>query len=248
MPSLSVTPAAFVLSFGDVTTQPARETIGALVLAFTGGQANAGPSSTFNSVNVPKLDSQKRQIPIADVTNGKAYVTVQEQLRQQSFKEAIERAFAGQQGQITDLSVIVARLEAAEAQASAAQAQSAATASSDALAKSYVEGLSISATSAGAITISAHTRVYGDGTSVSVNGGSLTGWSQGQYVQVYYDDAGKAGGAVAYQGTTAVIAQQGARHIVAGIAIPVAGSPPAEGTPPLPPGYIPPRDYFEETI
>jgi hypothetical protein len=245
LPSASVTPAAFVLSFGDVTTQPARETIGALVLAFTGGQANAGPSSTFNSVNVPKLDRIMRAETIVETARN---ASTRFQLIWQRTMEAIEAAFAGQQGQITDLSVIVARLEAAEAQASAAQAQSAATASSDALAKSYVEGLSISATSAGAITISAHTRVYGDGTSVSVNGGSLTGWSQGQYVQVYYDDAGKAGGAVAYQGTTAVIAQQGARHIVAGISIPVAGSPPTEGTPPLPPGYIPPRDYFEETI
>lgn len=242
MPSLSVTPATYVLSWGDVTTQPARESIGALVLAFTGGTAVAGPSSNLSgSVTTPKLDRIRRQEEL--IKPDRTAATRLQRIWQRSM-EAIEQAFAGQQSQITDLSTIVARLEAAEAQAAAAQAQAASTAAADALAKSFPSPTDVlSANSAGTITITAHTRVYGDGASVAVNGGSLSGWTQGQFVQVYYDDAGRAGGTVSYQGTVDVIAQAGARHIVGGVAIPLAGEVPVDGIPPFPPGYVP--DYRE---
>lgn len=243
MPSLSVTPATYALTWGDVTTEPARETIGALVLAFIGGTVSAGPSSSFSSVTTPKLDRIMRQEAIVETART---ATRRFQTIWQHTMEAIEAAFAGQQSQITDLATIVARLEATEAQANAAQAQAAATAQADALSKSYIDPLAaLTATSSGTITISAHNRVYGDGSIVSLNGGSLPGWSSGDYVQVYYDDAGRAGGTVSYQGTTGVIAQQGARHIVGGVSIPAAGEVPSEGVPSFPPGYVPDlRDYY----
>lgn len=241
MPSVSPAPAAFAIDWGAVTTKPARETVGALVLAFTGGSVSAGPSSHLSGqVTVPKLDRIMRQERIVE----KEAASQRFQLIWQRTMEAIEAAFGGQQGQITDLATIVARLEAAEAKADAAQTQAVATATEDSLAKSFPSPTNIlSAASDGTITITAHTRVYGDGTSVAVNGGSLTGWSAGQFVQVYYDDAGRAGGAVAYQGTTAVIAQGGARHIIGGVTIPLAGEAPYDGFPPFPPGYVP--DYRE---
>lgn len=168
-------------------------------------------------------------------------VSTRFQIIWQRSMEAIEDAFRGQQGQITDLATIVARLEAAEQKAAAAQEVANETAAADALAKSYREPSNIlSASEAGTITIAAHTLHYGDGTSVSLNAGSLTGWNAGDYVQVYYEDAGREGGAVTYQGTTAEIAQQGARHIVGGVAIPQPGQPPSGGQTRPPPGYVPP--------
>jgi hypothetical protein len=245
LPSVSVTPAAYAIDWGAAATQPARETGGAMILVFTGGTVSAGPSSNLSdSITTPKLDRIMRQEKIIE-TGGTA--SGRFQLIWQRTMEAIESAFTGQQGQITDLSTIVARLEAAEAKADVAVAQSAATAAEDAITKSFPSPSTIlSAASDGTITISAHTRVYGDGTSVAVNAGSTSGWAQGQFVQIYYDDAGRAGGAVSYQGTTDLIAQTGARHIIGGVAIPVAGLPAQDGFPPFPPGYVP--DYREYGI
>jgi hypothetical protein len=237
LPSVSITPAAFAIDWGAVTTKPARETVGAMVLRFTGGSVSAGPSTNLPS-NVPKLDRIMRQENI--VEGGRA--SKRFQLLWQQTMAAIEYAFTGQQAQINEL--MLARIEAAEAKADAAQSQATATATEDALAKSFPSPSNIlSAASNGTITIAAHTRVYGDGTSVAVNSGTVSGWTPGQFVQVYYDDAGRAGGAVAYQGTTDVIAQAGSRHIVGGVAIPLAGSPTQDGFPPFPPGYVP--DYRE---
>lgn len=237
MPSVSIVPAAYRLTFGDVTTQPARETVGALVLRFIGGTANAGPETDLSgNVNVPKLDPIIRSERIVQPSGE---VSPRFQTIWQQSMEAIKAAFRGQQGQITDLATIVARLEAAEQKAAAAQEVANETAAADALAKSYREPSNIlSASETGTITIAAHTLHYGDGTSVSLNSGTLPGWNAGDYVQVYYDDAGREGGAVNYQGTTAEIAQQGARHIVGGVKIPQPGEPPSGGQTPPPPGYV----------
>lgn len=63
---------------------------------------------------------------------------------------------------------------------------------------SSVTGLTFSVSSTGAVTISAHTRIYSDKT-VSVNSGSLgASGSVGDLVLVYYDDPTRAGGAVTY--------------------------------------------------
>lgn len=248
MPNFSATPAALGLAGGLATFTPPRFSAVAAPLRLVGGTAAFTIGAVTNTaVTTPKLDRAPDSLPIGEVRGGKIHYTVKEQLRQQRVLEAIEAAFGGQQGQITDLANIVARLEAAEATAAAAQSQAAATATADALAKSFPSPSSVlSATSDGAITITAHTRVYGDGVSVAVNGGSVSGWTQGQFVQVYYDDAGRAGGAVAYQGTTDVIAQTGARHIVGGVAVPLAGAPAEGGVSPPPPGYV--RDYRETGI
>lgn len=237
-----VTPARLRWTGAALIDEPAFEFLTPARLRWTGALVSDGPTSNLSdSPNIPKLDTQKRQIPIGEVRDGKVYVTAQEQNRQQNYRDAIQDAFRGQQGQITDLATIVARLEAAEAQAAAATAQAAETAAADALARSYIEPSDVlAASSAGEITITAHTRVYGNGASVSVNGGSLSGWAPGQFVQVYYDDAGRTGGAVSYQGTTDVIAQQGARHIVGGVAIPQPGQPASSGGTAPPPGYVRP--------
>lgn len=244
MPNFSATPGAIAIAGGTATFVPARFSASAAVLNILGGSAGFTVGTVANdSVTTPTLNRLTR---FDQLTQGDAVSTRFQTIWQRTM-EAIEAAFEDQQGQITDLSNIIARLEATEAQAAAAQAQAAATASTDALAKSYPSPSTIlTAASDGTVSITAHTRVYGDGTSVAVNGGSVTGFASGAFVQVYYDDAGRAGGAVAYQGTLDVIAQTGARHIVGGVAIPLAGEAPYDGFPPFPPGYVP--DYRETGI
>jgi hypothetical protein len=157
---------------------------------------------------------------------------------------------------LIDLNDLITTVEAAAATANtaAAAANTAATAAQEtadditnaqSLANSYVSGLTLGATDAGAsatVTISAHTRHYpqpnGTTVNVSVNGGSLTAQPYSSFIYVYYDDPGRAGGAVTYQGTTdeATAAQIGARHTVGGTPTPAALGAPETGKPTRPPG------------
>lgn len=131
----------------------------------------------------------------------------------------------------------------AAAQAAADNANAAATETTNvtSLANSYVSGLTLTATDAGTdatITISAHSRVYGDGASVSVSGGSLTGLAYDTLYYIYYDQPSRAGGSVTYLSTTdaSVAAQTGDRHVVGSTTTPLAAGPPIDGNPVLPPG------------
>ena len=90
---------------------------------------------------------------------------------------------------------------AATAQTSATTANTAATAvtKQSNIASSYVTGCTITATDAGAnvtVTVSAHTRVYADGTSVAVNAGSITAIAYSTKFYIYYDQVSRLGGAV----------------------------------------------------
>ena len=133
---------------------------------------------------------------------------------------------------------------AAVATAAASTAQSAANGANSvaSLTNSGVTGLTLTATDAGAsvtVTISAHTRVYGDGTSVAVTGGSLTGQAYSvPALYIYYDQASRLGGAVTYLSTTSqtTAAQTGNRHLVGRTVTPAAAAPPETGNPVEPPG------------
>lgn len=147
-----------------------------------------------------------------------------------------------------------ANAAAAAADAAAAAAQTAANtantaaetvAADSSLASSGVSGLTMTASDAGSdatVTISAHTRIYGDGTSVSVNGGSVTGLAYSTGYFIYYDQASRAGGAVTYQATTsaATAAQTGDRHSLGAVATPAGGGGPVDGNVNLPPGVVEP--------
>lgn len=149
---------------------------------------------------------------------------------------------------VNDLADSVAAIAAAQAAADAANAAAAAAdaaalaaqgaaddaAATSSLANSGVTGATITATDAGAdatITISAHTRVYGDGTTVSVNGGSITGRAYSTLYYIYYDQASRAGGAVTYLSTTSesTAAQTGDRHLVGVVTTPAAAAPDTGG-------------------
>lgn len=151
-----------------------------------------------------------------------------------SLQDAIDAVAAAQAAaDAAQTAADAANTAAATADAAAASAQTTAddiTAAST-LANSYVTGLTLSATDAGAdatITISAHTRHYPqpDGTTVdvAVSGGTLTARSYSTDYFIYYDDAARVGGAVSYQSTTseATAAQVGDRHTVGEVMTPAA--------------------------
>lgn len=133
--------------------------------------------------------------------------------------------------------------DAADTAAAAAQtaADTAATAAEGAnsvasLTNSGVVGTSIlTATDAGAdatITVAAHTRVYGDGATVSVTGPTnITGLTYSTNYFVYYDDPTRADTTPSYQTTTseATAAQTGDRHLVGMVTTPAAAAPPTDG-------------------
>lgn len=131
--------------------------------------------------------------------------------------------------------------DAADAAALAAQNAANDISSAASLANSYVTGLSVTATDAGAsvtVAISGHTRVYGDGTSVAVTGGSLTGQPYSTTIYIYYDQPTRAGGVVSYVATANIddVAQLGDRHSVASVVTPAAAAPPNNGGGVRPPG------------
>ena len=64
-------------------------------------------------------------------------------------------------------------------------------------------------------------------------------------MRVFYNDAAREGGAVAYQGTTDEKTQVGDTHVIGGVTIPAAGSPPASGEGTTPPGYVRPKNPDE---
>jgi hypothetical protein len=91
------------------------------------------------------------------------------------------------------------------------------------------------------ITIADHTRKYGDGTSVSVTGGSLSGLDQDHDYYITYMDTAFAGGTVTYVAQySALTAGQDnptGQHTVGDIITPATSSaPPTTGGGPRPPG------------
>jgi hypothetical protein len=174
------------------------------------------------------------------------------QTKWQRVMEAIEESVnavidAQNAADAANAAAVVANAAAATAAGAAATANTAATAASAAssLATSGTSGLTITATDAGAdatIAISAHTRVYGDGTSVAVSGGSVGGLAYSTVFYVYYDQPSRAGGAVTYVTTTsqATAAQTGDRHSLGAVTTPAAAAGPVTGSPNLPPGVVEP--------
>lgn len=136
-----------------------------------------------------------------------------------------------------------ARAAASAAQTAADTAQNAAdsVAADSALANSGVTGATITGSDAGAsatATVSGHTRVYGDGVTVSVTGGSVTALAYATFYYIYYDQASRAGGSVTYQATTsaATAAQTGNRHLVGSVTTPAAAGASTDGGLVQPPG------------
>lgn len=249
MPSFLGTPLTLTLTGRSPAFQPVLFGGSVLPLKISSRLVLVGPGAPnlTSDVTAPKLDRLQRLIKYFE-TNGTP--TQKMVLDWQNTMEAIEAALRGLTGQLGDLSTLVAQIKAAQDLAQAAQTIAAETKAQQDITNSYTSPSAVlTASNDGTITIAAHQRVYGDGTSVSVDGGTLNGFSPGDYVAVYYDDPSRAGGPVVYMGTTDAVAQAGVRHSVGQIAIPQAGEAPSTGGGVAAPGYTPggqtPRQYEE---
>lgn len=240
MPSVAVVPAQFEIEWGAVSTVPARLTTAPLALRLTMGTVLAGTDIDINSqASVPNLNRlhAREHLHNPDGTPSHRFMAI---WQEQATKT--EEAFASLTGQVSDLETLVRRIEEAFNKAQAAQDAANDVRDKQDLADSYPDPASVvTFANDGTATVAAHHRKYPiSGGRVSVDGGSVSGFTAGQYVTVYYNDPGKEGGAVTYLGTTEAIAQSDGRHIVGQGTIPSAGSPPAGGGGPTGPGYTPP--------
>ena len=189
-----------------------------------------------------------RLLTFERVANGDGTASSDFQAKWQRVMEEIETAVnavidAQNAADAANAAAAAADAAALAAQSAATNAQTAANAAAaaTAIANSYVTGVTITGTDAGAnatINISAHTRNYADGVNVAVNGGSVTGLAYSTLYYIYYDQASRAGGAVAYQVTTAeaTAAQIGDRHTVGSVTTPAAAAPNNTGDFVYPPG------------
>lgn len=135
----------------------------------------------------------------------------------------------------------------AAAQAAANNANDAADATSaeSSIVNSYIDSTSFTAPliqsdNLGDVTIKTHTRVYGNGSTVSVNGTTIsTGEAAGNILRFYYDDSSRAGGSVTYAYTVdpaAFPVQSGDRHSVGVVTVPATGTDGGDYL--KPPGYV----------
>lgn len=238
MPSFSVTTAVLEITGGTSAFVPARFSEAKARLRITGGTPSfaVGSDPSTSASSVPKLD---RLTKFDQLFNKDGTPHIRLMNIWQTAMTKIEEAFTIQAGDISDLETIVARLTAAEALAASAKTEATASTAASNITNSYTDPTNIlSAANTGVVTIAAHERVYGDGTRVNVNSGSVSGFASGNYVSVYYDDAARAGGAVTYRGTVNAVSQAGARHVVGAVTIPAIGAPAATGTTVSAPGYI----------
>lgn len=236
MPTFPCTRGTLTLTGGEFQPEPVRFTYtpGALSLAPGSFGVGAGLRAE-DGKRLPRLQRQQ------SYWNTKGEPTAQMQGHHQMMCERIEARFA-------DIEDVLAQIQQAQADAAEAKQQSLATERKINLVNSRTEPVAgvVSASSDGTVTIANHQRVYGDGTSVNVTGGTLPGNAQGSFVRVYYNDPARVGGAVTYLGTTDEVVTEGDRHVVGGVNIPVAGLPAQEGNYPFPPGYVPDyRDLVE---
>lgn len=178
----------------------------------------------------PRAQKFRQDLPIVDPATGRPTNT---------FLRSINGSF----DLLNYLADIQAQVEAAQATADAALAAGGGAAL--ALSASFPSGLTISAVDVGGgtsstINISAHSRTYATTppTTVAVNAGSITMLAPNTRYFIYYDQASRLGGAVAYVETTtqADVAQVGDRHSVGVITTPVASGGPTAGAATTPPG------------
>lgn len=237
MPSASVTPASFVIDWGEVATIPARVDVGKLALRLTMGAVDAGPGvSTDLSVTKPTLPRLNRQVSYFDA---QGRPTLQMQNFWQIVAEKIEEAFAALTTQVGDNTSLIAAIQATQALAQAANDNATSVTSANDLQSSYTDPQNVlSASNDGTVSIAEHNRVYPvSGTTVAVDSGSLTGLSGTVYP--YYMDAGRSGGTVSYQASTSPVVQKGDVHTLGSVTVPAAGEPDTSGGGTPAPGVVP---------
>ena len=182
-------------------------------------------------------------VQIVDPKTGRP--TQRFQLWWQRFCEDIEAQEGAQDAAIAAQAAADSAIAAAAiASTAAVTAQSAADGANSvaSLTNSGVTPNPLSATDAGAnatIAVAAHTRIYGDGSTLAIAGPvNITGLAYSTLFYVYYDDPTRADTTPTYATTTSATtaAQTGDRHLVGAVTTPAAAAPPTTGNEVQPPG------------
>lgn len=154
------------------------------------------------------------------------------------------QAFVNDQAQLqADIVTSLEKAGIAITTAEEAKQLAIANAKMNALANSYVSPTDVLSSmldgTTATITIADHSRVYGDGSTVAVEGATLTGLALSTTFYVVYQDADHKGGTVTYTTTTDSLSagQSGNQHLVGSITTPTSGSTtPSSGSTTAPPG------------
>ena len=194
----------------------------------------------MSNFRLPRL---RRELPIIDPATGRPTQAFQQMM--QNFAEKLEAEFGSlEAAQLAQESAASAAASAATATAAASTAQTAADDANSvaSLSSSGVTPNPLTATDAGTdatIFVAAHTRVYGDGSTLAIAGPvSLTGRAYSTAYYVYYDDPTRQDTTPSYQTTTseATAAQTGDRHLVGMVTTPASAAPDTDGAYVRPPG------------
>lgn len=188
------------------------------------------------ALRIPRFD---RNVSVAD-KDGKPTLAFHQWWN--SAAKAIETSINGIQDALNAAGIAQAAADNANAAAVAAQNAADSVGEVSKLSGSGVTGMTFTASDAGTdatVTVSAHTRAYSDGTTVAVNGGSLTGLAYSTTYYVYYNDPTFSGGAVTYLSTAVQTdaTQINGRHLVGQVTTPASGAPANDGLQPQPPGF-----------
>lgn len=224
------TPLALTVSMGTVTTNAEVDAISPLRLSINGAFVLNGLGT--GSIDIATLGKLDRHIL------EKGFNSIEFQLRFQRIVEAIDSAISAN-------TLNIAALTAVSAQSQAANDSAASVDTRTSIESSYTDPTAVlTASGDGTITIAAHTRRYTDGSSASVNAGSVSGLANETTYTVYYTDASREGGAVTYETSAMVVAQSGNVHVVGRVEVPASGAGNNSGTSPTAPG-VPPLDELE---
>lgn len=193
------------------------------------------------------LPSMQRNVVIVESSTG--HTTPVYHRWWQKVVKTLETSFNDLEELVLDIAA--AQNTADTAQTTATSAQTTATsAQADAVSASALTSFSVSGTlgctitgtdagSDATVSITAHSRIYGDGTSVSVNSGTVTGLSYSTQYYIYYVDPSRSGGSVTYLATTvaATAVQTGDTHFVGVVTTPAAAAPDTTGSTNQAPGF-----------
>ena len=204
----------------------------AIILVNEGGISSQPIYETGLEKQYIRLDRLTRLKEIVDGNSVNIYF----QKYLQNMCEGIEQAFNSIRDQVDAQQAILDELQQARGLAQQATEIAMKAQSELSIATSAPVPLQVlSAATDGSITIIDHNRDY-SGTRVSVDGGVITGLTGGLFYRVYYNDAGREGGAVKYIATQEDVTQAGAIHVVGGVYIPTSDDSVALTI--TPPGYI----------
>lgn len=204
------------------------------------------------------------RLPLEPIIGGENQPTRQFQFYIQRILEAVETDLTSIESILTDLTAAQADIAAAQADITAAVADIAAAQTDITAAQaditttqadqadqlkllkrvtSWPYGVSLGATDAGSdatITVSAHTRIYGNGDTVAILAGSITSLAYSTTYGIYYDDGTLAVTDPAFLATTSTSASlptaNTSRHHIGVITTPAASDPDTVGDPSSPPG------------